>query len=60
MQNINDMLTAFQNSAHSLNDGAGGTSAIVNGIACGLLVIILSVPRGPVCNSYAGWDRYII
>lgn len=28
-------------------------------VAVGLLVIVLSLPKGPVRERYAGWDRLI-
>lgn len=31
-----------------------------NSIACGLALIIVSIPRGPVNQSYGSWDRYIV
>jgi hypothetical protein len=40
---------------------AGATLVqVVAGIVAGLLLIALSVPRGPVRNSYGGWDRVIV
>ena len=42
-----------------LLDGSGSGLAVWNGMASGALLIVLSLPRGPVRDSYAGWDRYI-
>lgn len=33
--------------------------ATVNGVAVGLLVAALSLPRGSVREHFAGWDRYV-
>ena len=41
-------------------EGVGSTLAVVNSIACGLLLLVLSVPRGAVKDTYAGWDRYVL
>lgn len=39
---------------------AGGTTAgALIGTAAGLAVAALSVPRGPVTQSYGGWDRFV-
>ncbi len=43
-----------------LLDGVGSPLATWNGVICGVLLIVLALPRGPVKNSYAGWDRYIV
>jgi uncharacterized membrane protein len=40
--------------------GAGSTAAIWNGVVSGVLLIVLALPRGPVRDSYAGWDRYVV
>ncbi len=39
-----------------------GGSALADwaGVISGFLLIALSLPRGPVRNSYASWDRYLI
>jgi hypothetical protein len=29
-------------------------------VICGLLLIVLALPRGRIRDSYAGWDRYIV
>lgn len=36
----------------------GGASSVASVVAGGLL-IALALPRGPIRNHYAGWDRYI-
>lgn len=43
-----------------LLEGVGNTWAVVNSIASGLLVILLSVPGGPIKYRYGNWNRYII
>jgi len=43
-----------------LLEGAGNTWAVINSIACGLLIIVLSLPRGRIKYRYGSWDRYIV
>ncbi|MCR4301630.1 MAG: SPW repeat protein, partial [Sulfuricaulis sp.] len=43
-----------------LLDGIASPLAAWNSVICGLLLIVLAIPRGPVRNSYAGWDRYVV
>jgi nucleoside-diphosphate-sugar epimerase/uncharacterized membrane protein len=43
-----------------LLDGIASPLAIWNGVICGLLLIVLALPRGRIRDSYAGWDRYIV
>lgn len=43
-----------------LLDGIASPLAIWNGIICGVLLIVLAIPRGAIKESYAGWDRYIV
>jgi hypothetical protein len=33
---------------------------VFNSVACGVLLILLALPRGAVRESYGGWDRYIV
>jgi hypothetical protein len=40
--------------------GGAGTAAAIGSVIAGLLVVALSLPRGPVRNRYAGWNRYIV
>lgn len=35
-------------------------AARVNGLVAGVLLIALSVPRGPIRNRYGGWDPFIV
>lgn len=41
-------------------DGAGGVWAVVNSVICGVLVIVLSLPRGPIRCRYGSWNRLIV
>jgi uncharacterized membrane protein len=41
-----------------LVDGAT-TAGQVNGLVVGLLVVALSLPRGPKAESYGSWDRWV-
>lgn len=34
-------------------------AAAAAGVTAGVLLIVLAIPRGPVNDSYGGWDRYI-
>ncbi len=43
-----------------LLDGIVSPLAAWNSVICGLLLIVLAIPRGPVKNSYAAWDRYVV
>ena len=40
--------------------GGAGPAASVASVVVGLLLVVLSVPRGPVRHHYAGWDRYLV
>jgi len=57
---INIPLGAWLIAAPWLLDGVGSPLATWNGVICGVLLMVLALPRGPVKNSYAGWDRYIV
>ncbi len=38
-----------------------GPAAAVNSIAVGLLVVVLSLPRGQRSDThYGGWDRFVV
>lgn len=39
--------------------GASG-AATIGSVIVGLLVVVLSVPRGPIRYRYAGWNRYLV
>jgi len=43
-----------------LLDGIASPLATWNGVICGVLLIVLAIPRGKIKDSYAGWDRYIV
>ncbi|MFC4542540.1 vitamin K epoxide reductase family protein [Halosolutus amylolyticus] len=32
--------------------------AAINAVVAGVLVLVLSVPRGPIADRYGGWERY--
>ncbi len=57
---INIAFGAWLVAAPWLLSGAGSTLSTWNGVVGGLLLIALALPRGPVKDSYAGWDRYIV
>jgi hypothetical protein len=29
-------------------------------VICGVLLIVLALPRGRIKDTYAGWDRYVV
>ena len=43
-----------------LLDGAGSAIAQWAGVVAGLLLVALSIPRGPVRNSYGGWNVFVV
>ena len=57
---INIPFGAWLIAAPWLLDGIVSPLATWNGVICGALLIALAIPRGPVKDSYAGWDRYIV
>lgn len=57
---INIALGAWLVVAPWFLDGAGSGWAVANGVLSGLLVIALSIPRGPIKYRYGSWDRYIV
>lgn len=57
---INVLFGAWLIAAPWLLDGAGSALSTWNGVVSGALLIALSLPRGPVKDSYAGWNRYIV
>ena len=57
---LNAVFGAWLIAAPWLLDGVGSTLAIWNGVVSGAALIALSIPRGPVRDFYAGWDRYIV
>lgn len=56
---INVLFGARLIAAPWLLDDASSALAVWNGMASGALLIVLSIPRGPVRDSYGGWERYI-
>jgi len=57
---INIPFGAWLVAAPWLLDGIASPLATWNGVICGALLIALAIPRGPVKDSYAGWDRYVV
>jgi hypothetical protein len=37
----------------------GSTAVLISGIVSGVLLIIVSIPRGVIIERYASWDRFI-
>ena len=57
---INILFGAWLIAAPWLLDGIASPLATWNGVISGAILIALAIPRGPVRDSYAGWDRYIV
>ena len=57
---LNVLLGAWLIAAPWLLDGIATPLAVWNGVICGALLISLAIRRGPVRNSYAGWDRFVV
>ena len=57
---INGLFGVWLLLAPWLLDGTASTAAVLNSLASGAALIALSIPRGAVRDSYAGWDRYIL
>lgn len=57
---INIVFGAWLIAAPWLLDGVATSSATWNSIICGILLIVLAIPRGRVNDSYAGWDKYVV
>lgn len=60
MRFINIPLGAWLIAAPWLLDGIASPLAVWNGVISGALLVGLAIPRGPVSNSYARWDRYVV
>jgi hypothetical protein len=43
-----------------LLDGVASLPASCNGVVCGVRSIAIAIARGPIKDSYSGWDRYIV
>ena len=56
---VNALFGAWLIAAPWFLDGVGSSLAIWNGMVSGALLIILSIPKGPVRDSYAGWNRFV-
>ncbi len=57
---INIPFGAWLIAAPWLLDGIVSPLAVWNSVICGVLLIVLAIPRGKIKESYAGWDRYIV
>ena len=57
---INILFGAWLIAAPFLLEGGGSGLSTWNGLVGGLLLVVLALPRGPIRNSYAGWNRYIV
>ena len=57
---INIVFGAWLIAAPWLLDGVATSSATWNSVICGILLILLAIPRGRVNDSYAGWDKYVV
>ena len=57
---INVALGVWLIAAPWLVDGITSPLAVWNSVIAGVLLVGLAVPRGPVNNSYAGWDPYVV
>jgi nucleoside-diphosphate-sugar epimerase/uncharacterized membrane protein len=57
---INIPFGAWLIAAPWLLDGIASPLAVWNGVICGVLLIVLALPRGRIKDSYAGWDRYVV
>ena len=57
---INIVFGAWLMAAPWLLEGVASSSATWNSIICGILLIVLAIPRGRVKDSYAGWDKYVV
>lgn len=57
---INIPFGAWLIAAPWLLDGVPSTLAAWGGVLCGVLLIVLALPRGPIRDSYASWDRYVV
>ena len=57
---INIAFGAWLIAAPWLLEGIASPLATWSSVICGILLIALAIPRGPVKDSYAGWDRYVV
>ncbi len=39
--------------------GGGTTLSLMNSLAAGILLIVLSIPRGPINESFSTWDKLV-
>jgi uncharacterized membrane protein len=57
---INVVFGAWLIVAPWLLEGAASPLATWNSVLSGILLIALAIPRGPVQDSYGGWDKYVV
>ena len=57
---INIAFGAWLIAAPWLLEGIASPLATWSSVISGILLIALAIPRGPVKDSYAGWDRYVV
>lgn len=57
---INIAFGAWLMAAPWLLEGVASSSATWNSVICGILLIVLAIPRGRVNDSYASWDKYVV
>ena len=57
---LNALLGLWLLAAPWMFEGAGSGLAVASSLASGIALIVLSIPRGPVRESYGGWDRYVV
>lgn len=43
-----------------VSQGANSMFASIASVACGLAVVLLSIARGRIADSYGNWDRFIV
>ena len=56
---INMAFGAWLIAAPWVLQGAGSSAAVWNSIGCSAALIVLSIPKGKIKCSYAGWNKYI-
>ena len=56
---INIAFGAWLIAAPWVLQGAGSSAAVWNSIGCGAALIVLSIKKGKIECSYAGWNKYI-
>ncbi len=57
---INIPFGAWLITAPWILDGIASPLGTWNSVSCGVLLIVLALPRGRIKDTYAGWDRYVV